>query len=148
MPFVVHDGKRLYFPSEESVFGAVRAYRCFVEDEGIQVELKGETPTAGSETEDEDTGNFYMTGGELSITNVGDKCIKTYGTISYTGGKQDFDLTNTKENATAISAVSVETNGSETYYDLSGRQVLKEQLSKGVYIIKKDGKTRKVLLCN
>ncbi len=35
MPFVVHDGKRLYFPSEELVFGAVRAYRCFVEDEGI-----------------------------------------------------------------------------------------------------------------
>ena len=106
-----------------------------VEDDGIEVELKGETPTAGTGDEDEDTGNFYMLDGTLSISG-------------YTGGKQDFDLTNTKENATAISAVSVETSGSETYYDLSGRQVLKEQLSKGVYIIKKDGKTRKVLLCN
>ena len=35
LPFVVHDGKRLYFPSGESEFGAARAYRCFVEDEGI-----------------------------------------------------------------------------------------------------------------
>lgn len=118
-----------------------------VEDDGIEVELKGETPTAGTGDEDEDTGNFYMTEGTLSIKNVGDKCIKTYGKISYTGGTQDFDLTNTKEDATAISAVSVE-NGVETYYDLSGRQVQKDQLSKGVYIIKKDGKTRKVLLCN
>lgn len=119
-----------------------------VEDDGIQVELKGETPTTGTNSEDEDTGNFYMTDGKLTITNVGDKCIRTYGRISYTGGTQDFDLTNTKENDTAVSAISVKTTGTETYYDLSGRQLSKNQLSKGVYILKKDGKTRKVLLCN
>lgn len=118
-----------------------------VADEGIQVELKGETPVAGTATEDEDTGNFYMTGGTLSIKDVGDKCIKTYGSISYTGGTQDFDLTNTQEHATsAIRAIPVETSGAEAIYDLSGRQVSKDQLSKGIYVIRKNGKTQKVLV--
>ncbi len=118
-----------------------------VEDDGIQVELKGETPTAGSDTEDEDTGNFYMTGGTLSISNVGDKAIKTYGTVTYTGGTQNFDLTNVLENATtAINAVPVEGIDTESFYDLSGRQLQKNQLSKGVYILKKEGKTQRVLI--
>ena len=117
-----------------------------VEDDGIQVELKGETPTAGSDSEDEDTGNFYMTGGTLTINNVGDKCIKTYGKISYTGGTQNFDLTNTKENDTAINAIPVQTSDVDAIYDLSGRQVTSEQLSKGIYLIRKAGKTQKVLV--
>ena len=117
-----------------------------VEDDGIQVELKGETPTAGSDVEDEDTGNFYMTGGTLTINNVGDKCIKTYGKISYTGGTQNFDLTNTKENDTAINAIPVQTSDVDAIYDLSGRQVTSEQLSKGIYLIRKAGKTQKVLV--
>ena len=118
-----------------------------VEGDGIQVELKGETPTAGSDDEDEDTGNFYMTDGTLTINNVGDKCIKTDGTINYTGGTQNFDLTNVLQDATtAISAVPVQTVGSDAIYDLSGRQVLDSQLSKGVYIIRRAGKTQKVLV--
>ena len=117
-----------------------------VEDDGIQVELKGETPTAGSDSEDEDTGNFYMTGGTLTINNVGDKCIETYGKISYTGGTQNFDLTNTKENDTAINAIPVQTSDVDAIYDLSGRQVTSEQLSKGIYLIRKAGKTQKVLV--
>lgn len=117
-----------------------------VEDDGIRVELKGETPTAGSDKEDEDTGNFYMTGGELTINNVGAKCIKTDGTITYSGGTQNFELTNTEQNASAINAVSVQKDGVETIYDLSGRQVPESQLSKGVYIFKRAGKTQKVLI--
>ena len=117
-----------------------------VEDDGIRVELKGETPTAGSDTVDEDTGNFYMTGGELTIKNVGAKCIKTDGTITYSGGTQNFELTNTEQNASAINAVSVQTSGVETIYDLSGRQVSESQLSKGIYIIRRAGKTQKVLI--
>ena len=117
-----------------------------VEDDGIRVELKGETPTAGSDTVDEDTGNFYMTGGELTIKNVGAKCIKTDGTITYSGGTQNFELTNTEQNASAINAVSVQTTGVETIYDLSGRQVSESQLSKGIYIIRRAGKTQKVLI--
>ena len=35
LPFVVHDGKRLYFHHGESIYGAVRSYRHFVEEEGI-----------------------------------------------------------------------------------------------------------------
>jgi hypothetical protein len=118
-----------------------------VEDDGICVELKGETPSAGSDDEDEDTGNFYMTDGTLTINNVGDKCIKTDGTVNYTGGTQNFDLTNVVQNAaTAISAVSVDHAGSEAIYNLRGRQVLEGQMSKGVYIIRKAGKTQKVLV--
>ena len=117
-----------------------------VEDDGIRVELKGETPTAGSDTVDEDTGNFYMTGGELTINNVGAKCIKTDGTITYSGGTQNFELTNTEQNASAINAVSVQKDGVESIFDLSGRQVPESQLSKGVYIIKRAGKTQKVLI--
>lgn len=118
-----------------------------VEDDGIRVELKGETPTAGSDTEDEDTGNFYMTGGTLTINNVGAKCIKTDGKIGYTGGTQNFDKTNVEENAaTAISAVSVQTTGTDAIYDLSGRQLSERQLSKGVYIIRRAGKIQKVLI--
>lgn len=117
------------------------------EDDGIQVELKGETATAGSDSEDEDTGNLYMTGGTLSISNVGSKAIKTDGTITYTGGTQDFDLTNVLQNAaTAIQAARVETAGADGFYDLTGRQLSKDQLPKGVYIQKKDGNSRKVLL--
>ena len=117
-----------------------------VEDDGIQVELKGETPTAGSDAEDEDTGNFYMTGGTLTINNVVGKCIKTYGRITYSGGTQNFDLTNVEENATAIFAVLVQATGAETYYDLSGRQVSESQLAKGIYIVRRGDKTQKVLV--
>ena len=35
LPFVMHDGKRLYFPHTESVRGAEGSYRNFVENEGI-----------------------------------------------------------------------------------------------------------------
>lgn len=35
LPFVVHDGKRLYFPRTESLYGAVRSYRYFLEEEGL-----------------------------------------------------------------------------------------------------------------
>ena len=35
LPFVVHDGKRLYFTHAESVHGAENSYRNFVENEGI-----------------------------------------------------------------------------------------------------------------
>lgn len=120
---------------------------CDAEDDGIRVELKGETPTAGSDTEDEDTGNFYMTGGTLTITNVGAKCIKTDGTISYSGGTQNFDKTNTEQNAvSAINAVPAQTTDAGIIYDLSGRQISESQLSKGIYIVKRAGKIQKVLI--
>lgn len=114
------------------------------DDDGIQVELKGDTPTSGSTSEDEDTGNFYMAGGTLTINNVGGKCIKTYGTITYTGGTQDFDKTNTQQNATSGIAPTLQTDdGEETLYDLQGRQLPKGVKPKGIYIIKGKNKTEK-----
>lgn len=116
------------------------------DDDGIRVELKGETPTAGSDDEDEDTGNFYMAGGSLTINNVGNKCIKTDGTISYTGGTQNFTLTNVEQNAaTGISSVVAEEEGTEAIYDLSGRKVPEGAMKKGIYIIKGRHSTKKVL---
>ena len=35
LPFVLHEGKRLYFPGMESVYGAECSYRNFVENEGV-----------------------------------------------------------------------------------------------------------------
>lgn len=35
LPFVVHDGKCLYFPHTESVHGSEESYRYFIEEEGI-----------------------------------------------------------------------------------------------------------------
>lgn len=119
-----------------------------VEDDGIQVELKGETPTAETTSEDEDTGNFYMAGGSLTINNVGDKCIKTYGTISYTGGTQNFTLTNVEENVTTgIQRVSLSGNDTEAVFDLSGRQLPNDALrKKGIYIVRSQQSTRKVIV--
>ena len=118
------------------------------DDDGIQVELKGETPTSGSTSEDEDTGNFYMAGGTLTINSVGGKCIKTDGTISYTGGNQNFTLTNVQENAaTAIQSVQFSGNDTEAVFDLSGRQLPKDALrQKGIYIVRSQQSTRKVIV--
>lgn len=114
------------------------------DDDGVQVELKGETPTAGTDDEDEDTGNFYMTGGTLTINGVADKCIKTDGTITYTGGTQDFDKTNTQQNAISGIAPTLQVNDEEeTLYDLQGRQLPKGVQPKGIYIIKGKNKTQK-----
>ena len=120
-----------------------------VDDDGIRVELKGETPVQGSDSEDEDTGNFYMAGGSLTISNVGDKCIKTDGTIAYTGGTQNFTLTNVEENAntTAIQSVRFTDSDAEAVFDLSGRQLPKDALrKKGIYIIRSQQSTRKVIV--
>ena len=69
-------------------------------DDGIQVSLKDEKSTgATTGHEDEDSGNFYMTGGTLKITGHGGVCIKADGTISYSGGSQDFNTSDVIENA-------------------------------------------------
>lgn len=117
------------------------------DDDGIQVELKGETPTAGTTDEDEDTGNFYMSGGTLTINGVADKCIKTDGTITYTGGTQDFDTKNVEQNAISGIAPTLlpSDDAEQTLYDLQGRQLPKGSQPKGIIIIKEKGATRKVI---
>ena len=111
-------------------------------DDGIQVELDG-TSSTGVTTghEDEDTGNFYQTGGTLTISGYSGKAIKADGTITYSGGTKKFDTSDT-EIAAAIEGVST---GQETtvdeVYDLQGR---KTTITKpGLYIFKNSQRTVK-----
>lgn len=119
-----------------------------VQDDGIQVELKDEVSTGvKTDHEDEDTGNFYMTGGILTITSPGAYAIKTYGKIFLSGGTFNFDKSNIIENVlpTAIASTTTATNDSpNVVYDLNGRLLPRNAMKpKGIYIIKENGMTRK-----
>ena len=101
-------------------------------DDGIQVSYKDEPPVDA-----EDTGNFTMNDGTLSISGISDgKCIKASGTITFSGGTQDFDKTNIKENATTgIQSVKTTEAAEGAVYDLSGRQLPQGTTPrKGIYI--------------
>ena len=122
-----------------------------VEDDGIQVELKDSIQTGTIKNhEDENSGNFYMTGGTLTINNVGAYCIKAYGSILFSGtGKQNFDTQNMIESyATAINEiVSRNSDNRKFYYDLNGRRMPNEgMLPRGIYIVKEGDKARKIVV--
>ena len=109
------------------------------DDDGIEVEYKDSTNPTGTTAnhENEDSGNFYMTGGTLTISTVGEKCIKADGSISLTGGTTDFDTSNIQENAlSGIHQLQVDEAEDGTIYDLQGRQVPKGSMKKGIYIVK------------
>lgn len=120
------------------------------EDEGIQVELKDSVSTGQvKDHEDEDSGNFYMTGGTLAINEVGSYCIKTFGSITFSGGTRNFDTNNIKDYATtAIQNISIDPSSSRpSYYDLSGRPMPQDAvLPRGIYIVKEGDKSRKVIV--
>ena len=68
-----------------------------VGDDGIQTELSGTASTGVMPNhEDEDSGNFYMLDGVLTISNYEGKAITADGTITYNGGTQNFDTSDTK----------------------------------------------------
>ncbi len=121
-----------------------------VEDDGIQVELKDSVSTGQVKNhEDEDSGNFYMTGGTLAINEVGGYCIKTDGSITFSGGTRNFDTNNIKDYATtAIQAIANGPSSSRpAYYDLSGRRMPQNAvLTRGIYIVKEGDKSRKVIV--
>ena len=111
-------------------------------DDGVQVSLKDEKSTGiTTDHEDEDSGNFYMTGGHGGV------CIKADGSISYTGGTQDFNTADVIENAvTGIhSALKAHDDGTKAAYDLSGRRLQEGSQQKGVIIVKEGGTTKKVI---
>lgn len=120
-----------------------------VEDDAIQVELK-DSVTTGQTTnhEDENSGNFYITGGTLTISDVGGYCIKAEGSIAMTGGTLNFDTNNIRDHSsTAISSVRVSQQGQDAIYDLGGRRMPHDaMLPRGIYIVKEGGKTRKVIV--
>ena len=112
-----------------------------VEDDGIQVELSGTTSTGQKPLhEEEDTGNFYMEDGTLTVDvyDYGGKHVKVDGSVVYGGGKRTFTTTQT-------SIEDLQLNNGETTvaYDLSGRRTDRAQ---GIAIVRQGGKARKVLL--
>lgn len=116
-------------------------------DDGIQVELKDEVSTGvTTDHEDEDTGNFYMTGGTLTITSPAGYAVKADGTINFTGGTRSFDTSNILENALTSGIDGVESNDPTpaVVYDLSGRQQPANIHRRGLYIIRENGKVRKI----
>jgi len=120
-----------------------------VEDDGIQVELKDSVDTGQTlNHEDENTGNFYMTGGTLSINDLGGYCIKTYGSITFSNGTQNFDTNNIKDHATtAINSVKVRQQGQDAIYDLGGRRMPGDaMLPRGIYIVREGDRAKKVIV--
>ena len=104
-----------------------------VGDDGIQCELDGTTSTGELlDHEDEDSGNVYQLDGTLTIENYGGKAIKADGSITYSGGTQNFDTTDTSYTSGISTVSTTETNGDAAIYDLSGRRV--SNPSHGVYI--------------
>ena len=120
-----------------------------VEDDGIQVELKDSVATGQTlNHEDENSGNFYMTGGTVAINEIGGYCIKAYGSITMTGGNQNFDTSNIKDHATtAINAIVNSKSGNRQYYDLNGRRMPNDaMLPRGIDIVKEGDRTRKIVV--
>ena len=114
-----------------------------VEDDGIQVELDGPTSTGQTALhEDEDTGNFYMEDGTLTIDvyDYGGKHVKVDGSLIYGGGKRNFTTT-----ATAIDDLQLAGGGNATMYDLAGRRIENGRTTRGVTIVRQAGQVRKVL---
>lgn len=110
-------------------------------DDGIQVELDGTTSTGTTEDhDDEDSGNFYQTGGILTISGYSGKAIKTDGSITFTGGTQNFDTAD----VTGIETATTATTSSATCYDLNGQK--HHTLGKGLYIFKEGNTTKKILV--
>lgn len=76
------------------------------QDDGIQVELSGTESTGTTAShEEEDSGNFYMTGGTLYISGQQGKAVKADGTVNCTSGTRNFDASATEEYA-GINSIS------------------------------------------
>lgn len=113
-------------------------------DDGIQVEQSSDAVTNETvDHEDENTGNFYLDGGSLTIQNVTGKAIKADGNIIYNGGSKNFDTTNTEVSADIQEIGTKQTP--TTIYDLQGRKLTNGQKTKGLVIMKQNGKVVKVL---
>ena len=119
-------------------------------DDGIQVEIDTDIPTTGITTdhEEENTGNFYMLDGTLTISGYQGKAIKADGTITYSGGQQNFDTSDTEMLASVgYLKVAPSAAGATQLFDLRGHQYKSSgSLSKGFYVVRKDGKSTKVLV--
>ena len=116
-------------------------------DDGIQVELSGNASTgAMPQHEDEDSGNFYMANGTLTISDYEGKAIVADGTITYSGGSQNFDTSDTKilagiEDIQASKPSRIQ----DGIYDLQGRKLQAAPQHRCIYIIVENGQAKKVI---
>ena len=121
-----------------------------VEDDAIQVELKDSVATGiTKDHEDENSGNFYMNGGTLTISEIGGYCIKADGSITFSSGTRNFDTNNIKDYATTAihGVVNSHSDNRLYYYDLNGRRMPNEAvLPRGIYIVKEGDKARKIVV--
>jgi len=117
-------------------------------DDGIQCDIDNATGTPVAATDDahtdEDTGNIYLQGGTLNValaTASQGSLVKAAGEFQFTGGTY-----NGEEKDTGVSQLVVSPSADCQHYDLSGRQLPAGSTpSKGLYIIKSNGKTTKTL---
>ena len=94
---------------------------------------------------------FEMTDGAKVSVSVSSATITISGTTLKTGN-QSFTLSNlskmyftTSDETSGIKAISAEElNEASTVYDLNGRKVSKDKLTKGVYVIKSKRGTYKI----
>lgn len=120
-----------------------------VGDDGIQVEQDTSTGSVitgvTTDHEDENSGNFYMTGGTLNISNYTASAVKADGTASLTGGTRNFTDANVIINAD-INSIAVD-DTPKTVFDLNGRQMHSSAtLRRGIYIVKGSQKNKKVII--
>lgn len=116
-------------------------------DDGIQVELSGNASTGTMpQHEEEDSGNFYMANGTLTISDYEGKAIVADGTITYSGGTQNFDTSDTKilagiEDIQASKPSRIQ----DGIYDLQGRKLQAAPQHRCIYIIVENGQAKKII---
>ena len=96
---------------------------------------------------------FETTDGTKASVAIESLTLSINGT-TLTAGTQSFTLTNlakmyfstTDESTTGIESISIESLDEATdIYDLQGHKVTKEQMRRGVYIVKTKSKTYKIV---
>jgi hypothetical protein len=118
-------------------------------DDGIQVELANEAVTGETiDHEEENTGNFYQEDGTISIRDYQGSAIKADGTVTLDGKYTGFTTEQVSQhNADGIAATLGKTTGKGLLYDLSGcRRSLSRTCTKGIYVLKADGQTKKIMV--
>lgn len=111
-------------------------------EDGIHVELANDPATGiTADHEEENTGNFYMTGGTLNISGYTGKAVKAEGDIRLTGGKRNFSESDMLPYS-GIDDVQRSTSNAQRYYDLNGCPI-KQPCRRGIYIEHRNGKTVK-----
>lgn len=120
-------------------------------DDGIQVEqdTSADATLTGQTTdhEDENSGNFYMTGGTLTISGYAGRAVKADGTASLTGGTRNFSASDIEETAgiDGIEATTATTHFADGIYDLTGRRLTAVPQRRCLYIVVEQGVARKIL---